>query len=62
MENLSYIDSAVNETINKAVRNSKTCIIYRMHDNIERQLRLPDKIGKNVSLPKHDDIKLNSMT
>lgn len=62
MENLSYLDSAVNETINKAVRNSKTCIIYRMHDNIERQLRLPDKIGKNVSLPKHDDIKLNSMT
>ena len=62
MENLSYLDSAVNETNNKAVRNSKTCIIYRLHDNIERQLRLPDKIGKNVSLPKHDDIKLNSMT
>ena len=62
MENLSYLDSAVNETINKAVRNSKTCIIYRIHANIERQLRLPGKIGKNVSLPKHDDIKLNSMT
>ena len=50
------------KTINKAVWNSKIYIIYRIHENVERQLRLSGNTGKTETLPKHEDITLNSMT
>ena len=56
---MRYLNS---ETINKAVWNSKIYIIYRIHENVERQLRLSGNTGKTETLPKHEDITLNSMT